>query len=103
MTESQSSVIIQKCWRGFSGRKRVSWMRKKNEIILGCCIRGMKNLDADSVDIVIADPPYNIGKDFGNDSDKQSMDAYLLFCDEWMKEAFRILSKDRKVTIDHPF
>ena len=46
----------------------------------------MKKITSESVDIVICDPPYNIGKDFGNDSDKQKMDEYLLWCDEWIKE-----------------
>jgi len=89
-----SARVIQGCWKDFSERRRVSWMNKKDEVILGCCIQGMKNLEADSVDIVIADPPYNIGKDFGNDSDKQSMEAYLLFCDAWIKESFRILKPE---------
>jgi site-specific DNA-methyltransferase (adenine-specific) len=51
----------------------------------------MKKIKEDSVDIIICDPPYNIGKDFGNDSDKQEMDKYLLWCDEWIKECVRIL------------
>lgn len=55
------------------------------------CITGMKKITSESVDIVICDPPYNIGKDFGNDSDKQKMDEYLLWCDEWIKECLRIL------------
>lgn len=55
------------------------------------CITGMKKISSESVDIVICDPPYNIGKDFGNDSDKQKMDGYLLWCDEWITECLRIL------------
>ena len=55
------------------------------------CITGMKKIASESVDIVICDPPYNIGKDFGNDSDKQKMDEYLLWCDEWITECLRIL------------
>ena len=55
------------------------------------CIEGMRLMEDDSVDIVICDPPYNIGKDFGNDSDKQKMDEYLVWCDEWIKECIRIL------------
>lgn len=55
------------------------------------CISGMKKISNESVDIVICDPPYNIGKDFGNDSDKQDMDKYLLWCDEWIAECIRIL------------
>ena len=55
------------------------------------CIKGMKTLEDNTVDIIICDPPYNIGKDFGNDSDKQEMDKYLVWCDEWISECIRIL------------
>jgi site-specific DNA-methyltransferase (adenine-specific) len=55
------------------------------------CIAGMKDMGDNSVDIIIADPPYNIGKDFGNDSDKQNTDEYLVWCDEWIAECIRIL------------
>ena len=55
------------------------------------CILGMQKIQSESVDIVICDPPYNIGKDFGNDSDKQEMDDYLSWCDSWIKECLRIL------------
>lgn len=55
------------------------------------CLEGLKNIDSLSVDIIIADPPYNIGKDFGNDSDKQKMEIYLEWCDKWISECLRIL------------
>ena len=41
---------------------------KKQLIINDDCIKQMKEMKADSVDIIICDPPYNIGKDFGNNS-----------------------------------
>ena len=55
------------------------------------CIEGMQKLQDNSADIIICDPPYNIGKDFGNNSDKQKMDDYLLWCDAWIAECIRIL------------
>lgn len=55
------------------------------------CIIGMKKLESNSANIIICDPPYNIGKDFGNNSDKQEMNKYLEWCDEWIKECIRIL------------
>jgi site-specific DNA-methyltransferase (adenine-specific) len=65
---------------------------QRNQIIYKeDCVTGMKKLPDESADIVICDPPYNIGKDFGNDSDKQDMDKYLLWCDEWISECIRIL------------
>jgi site-specific DNA-methyltransferase (adenine-specific) len=62
-----------------------------NTINHGDCITGMKLLADMSVDIIICDPPYNIGKDFGNNSDKQTMEQYLKWCDEWIAECMRIL------------
>ena len=55
------------------------------------CISGMKKLSENIADIIICDPPYNIGKDFGNNSDKQKMESYLSWCDEWISECIRIL------------
>ena len=64
---------------------------RTQDIILGDCIEGLKELKDNSVDIIIVDPPYNIGKDFGNDSDKQNMKDYLNWCDKWISECIRIL------------
>ena len=62
-----------------------------NKVYNEDCILGMKKMKDDTVDIIICDPPYNIGKDFGNNSDKQTMDQYLSWCDEWITECLRIL------------
>jgi len=55
------------------------------------CLQFMPTLPDKSAQIIIADPPYNIGKDFGNDSDKQSMPQYLEWTDRWVSECLRIL------------
>ena len=56
------------------------------------CLKILPTLDDGSAQIVLADPPYNIGKDFGNDSDRQSMDDYLKWCDQWIAECLRVLA-----------
>lgn len=63
----------------------------RQDVIHGDTIKILPTLDTDSAQIIIADPPYNIGKDFGNDSDKQPMDEYLLWCEKWIKECLRVL------------
>lgn len=65
--------------------------KKIQNIFKEDCITGMKKLGNESADIIICDPPYNIGKDFGNNSDKQDMDTYLKWCDEWISECIRIV------------
>jgi len=64
----------------------------KDKIYLQDCLAGMKMLPAECADIIIADPPYNIGKDFGNDSDKQSPDAYIDWTKLWLEQCLRALT-----------
>ncbi|MCC7354361.1 MAG: site-specific DNA-methyltransferase [Anaerolineae bacterium] len=37
-----------------------------------------------SVDLVIADPPYGLGKDYGNDSDKKGSSEFLRWTEKWL-------------------
>ena len=39
------------------------------ELINDDAISHMKKIASNSIDLIIADPPYNLGKDYGNDSD----------------------------------
>ncbi len=51
-------------------------------------------MKSESVDLVFADPPYNIGKDFGNDSDNwDSVDSYIEWSKQWIDECMRVLKK----------
>ena len=51
----------------------------------------MKILPKECIDLIIADFPYNIGKDYGNDSDKQSHEVHLDNLRKWISEFYRIL------------
>lgn len=63
----------------------------RQEILTGDVMTILPTLESDSAQIIIADPPYNIGKDFGNDSDKQPMEEYLTWCDAWIADCLRVL------------
>ncbi|HMA36012.1 MAG TPA: site-specific DNA-methyltransferase [Chloroflexia bacterium] len=43
------------------------------------------------VDLLIADPPYNLGKDYGNNQDRQAWSDYQAFTRTWLTQAVRIL------------
>jgi site-specific DNA-methyltransferase (adenine-specific) len=60
-------------------------------LIHGDALHVLPTLGDATAQIVLADPPYNIGKDFGNDSDKRSMEDYLTWTDAWIRECLRIL------------
>lgn len=58
----------------------------------GDCVAFMKSLQAQSVDCVFADPPFNLKKDYGPGIDDNLNDtAYIDWSKAWLSEAVRIL------------
>ena len=63
--------------------------------ILGDSLNVLKKMKSKSVNLIFADAPYNIGKDFGNNRDKwDSVKTYINWCKEWLDECMRILKDD---------
>lgn len=65
-----------------------------NKIYNEDCLSFMKKQKDNSINLIIADVPYNIGKDYGNDSDKTPKDTYIDTLKAWVKEFHRILTND---------
>lgn len=63
----------------------------EQKIISGDALKVMPLLPSESFDLIIADPPYNIGKDYGNNYDEKGFDEYLHFSRSWLNEAYRLL------------
>jgi DNA modification methylase len=64
---------------------------KYNCLLCGDAVVEMSRLPAGSVDLIIADPPYNLGKDYGNNRDLKAWDEYESFTRQWLNEAVRVL------------
>lgn len=58
-----------------------------NHIYNEDCLTGLSRIPDGSVDLVLVDPPYNLGKDYGNDSDQRSADEFLHWTARWIDEA----------------
>jgi site-specific DNA-methyltransferase (adenine-specific) len=58
----------------------------ENIIYNGDCLDLFPLIRDKSQHLVLADPPYRVFKDFGNDSDKMSHNEYLKFCTSWIDE-----------------
>ena len=92
---------------GLGGRKAAPKLAT-NRILMGDCIEMMNSLPAGSVDLIFADPPYNLqlGGDLSrpdgshvdavtDDWDKfSSFEAYDRFTREWLQAARRLLKPD---------
>lgn len=61
----------------------------KGKLFLGDCVVMMKGLDNESIDLVFADPPYNINKADWDRFDSQ--EKYIDWSVTWIKETARIL------------
>lgn len=71
------------------------------QILHGDCIQMLPTFPNHSFRLVVADPPYNIGVDYGKGkkADSRSDDEYLNWCFEWMKECHRVLTPDGAIFI----
>jgi adenine-specific DNA-methyltransferase len=70
-----------------------------NKVFNEDCIETMKRIDSESIDLIVADPPYNIGKDYKNGSDKQSRESYLRFITNQIEGYYRILKPNGSLII----
>jgi len=62
-----------------------------NKIINKDCREYMKTLPSECVDLIIADPPYYGIVKAKWDNQWKTKEEYLKWCEEWVKESFRIL------------
>ncbi len=76
--------------------KSLEYKNNDNSLaILGDSIYVLKKIKSNSIDLIFADPPYNIGKDFGNNKDTwESKTAYIEWCKKWLDECYRVLKED---------
>lgn len=57
---------------------------------IGDCIQLMKELPPLSIDLILSDPPYNVGKNYSAYNDNLSHDQYLQWSKKWFNEAKRV-------------
>jgi len=63
-----------------------------NALYQGDCIERLAQIDAGSVDLAFADPPFNIGYDYDVYDDRKPYDHYLDWSRQWMGGVSRVLS-----------
>lgn len=86
---------------------------EKDTIIQGDCIEVLKSFPSESVDLIFADPPYNMQTDgflLRNDGSKfngvnekwdkfSTLNDYDNFCKSWLKECKRILKENGAIWV----
>ena len=86
-------------------------MKTTHKIIIGDCLKELPKIPNESIDLVFADPPYNMSKKKGlgwkyskhitmqEQWDIFSKDDYFKFNQKWIKEALRVLKHGGSIWI----
>ncbi|MDR0482013.1 MAG: site-specific DNA-methyltransferase [Cellulomonadaceae bacterium] len=66
---------------------------------LGDCVELLRDVPSNSANLVIADPPYNIGPRFGIDQEWIHSEGWLPWCEQWLRECHRILDQNGSIFV----
>ncbi len=75
--------------------------KKRNQVVQGDCIAGLAGLEEGSVDLVFADPPFNIGYDYDVYQDRKKAEDYLAWTKRWGEGIRRVLKPERHLLVGH--
>ena len=75
-----------------SDKPQIHFKHPNGTLFLGNSIKWLKTLDDQSIELVFADPPYNIKK--ANWDNFESQEEYIKWSIKWIKEVSRILKED---------
>jgi site-specific DNA-methyltransferase (adenine-specific) len=65
-----------------------------NRIICGDCIKVLGKVEETFVDLIFADPPFNIGYKYDKYNDKQKRENYIAWTKDWMTACKKVLKPD---------
>lgn len=60
-------------------------------ILIGDCLTVLPTLARESIDLIVADPPYNIGFDYGYGPKADRRKDYDIWCERWIGWCYRAL------------
>ncbi|MCS7056907.1 MAG: site-specific DNA-methyltransferase, partial [Thermoflexales bacterium] len=81
-TISQGDSVLQ---------AQVSGEVPQNCVMQGDAVQVLARLPDESVDLVFADPPYNLDKAYATYDDELEQQAYLRWCESWLEQYVRVL------------
>jgi DNA modification methylase len=64
---------------------------EKDKIYLGDCVELLQQVESESIDLVFADPPFNIGYAYNTYKDNKSYEEYKEWSNKWIEECIRSL------------
>lgn len=74
-----------------------------NKITTGDCCEVMREMPANSIDLMVTSPPYGVGIAYDSFDDDMNFESYKEFSREWLSEAFRVLKPDGRLALNIPY
>jgi site-specific DNA-methyltransferase (adenine-specific) len=74
-------------------------MLEPNKIYNMECIAGMKQIEDNSIDLILTDPPFNVNLNYNKYADNIIDDEYSEWCYNWINECYRILKNNNYAII----
>lgn len=68
-------------------------------VVLGDCVAEMRLLPAGAFKVIVADPPYNLNKDFGTWKETERKAEWRGWTRDWLLETKRLLSDDGNIFV----
>jgi DNA modification methylase len=59
----------------------------------GNCLDVLEAFSSHAFDLVLTDPPYNVGKAYGQHDDAMPADEYAAWCERWFRECRRVAKR----------
>ena len=70
-----------------------------DKVYLGDCIEVISQIPDQTVDLVFADPPFNIGIKYDNYNDDRSCEDYYNWSEKWIEQTYRVLKKTGSIYV----
>lgn len=87
-----------------NGTRKGGWINDikiidNQKIICGDVIKALEQIESNSVDLIVTDPPYNLNKNYGTANDNLEFNDYIDFSKKWLKECYRVLKPDGTIYV----
>jgi site-specific DNA-methyltransferase (adenine-specific) len=70
------------------------------KLIEGDCRRVMQCMPESCIDLIVTSPPYNCKIKYDTWDDERTYDEYLLFMEDWLIDAYRVLRDDGRIAVN---
>lgn len=77
-------------------KKNLSFM---NKILHGDCLQLFSEIPDNSIDVVFADPPFNLKKKYNGYKDSLEFKEYIDWCEKWINEMIRVTKPEGSIFV----